>query len=338
MSAITRERVRGLRQPSQTNGDVEVARDRAKSEGEGTKMDLPVRGERERERERERKSREEFSIRVRRFPTARGTIRRFTDVNGQPAQWRDVPRPLLAAVSITDSTRLSRVLFGLSSGETQRHRHLGDATHDVTDALNQRRRTLPTRRCMYLTAAGNGYPEPSSVSRWDTPSPNCITSQRGANSDVPGLFGLLTARGATFDRRARNPREKIIRLVAARRCGARGTSIREYIDPPEVARPSRRSANFFTRGREAPSRACASIIPPFTRAQRANGSGRPRGKLEEEAGLQSAPAHLHFAPFGGGGARTGAVKLRRDRREFLRREKGGRPSGEDPFRRGEGRP
>jgi hypothetical protein len=29
-----------------------------------------------------------------------------------------------------------------------------------------------------------------------------IAARARANSDVPGLFGLLTARGATFDRRA----------------------------------------------------------------------------------------------------------------------------------------
>jgi len=178
MSAITRERVRGLRQPSQTNGEgtSRSRRDRAKSGREETKMDFrSARAEREREREKV-----DFSIRVhgQRFP--RGTIRRFTDVNGEPAQWRDLCSSLVA-VSITDGTRLSLslslVLFGLSSGETHRHCHLGDGTHDVADALNQRRRTLPTRRCMYLTAAGNSYPEPSSVSRWDAASPNCITSQ-----------------------------------------------------------------------------------------------------------------------------------------------------------------
>lgn len=65
--------------------------------------------------------------------------------------------------------------------------------------------------CMCLTATRNGYHGSPSVSRWDTraPSPNCITS-RGSVAQtafMPGLFGLLTAAGATFDRAPASPGE-----------------------------------------------------------------------------------------------------------------------------------
>jgi len=75
------------------NEDVEVvAGRRVRANGQRWISDPRVQRERERERERERGTeRKELPIRAR----TRRIIRRFTDVNGEPTQWHDVPRPLL---------------------------------------------------------------------------------------------------------------------------------------------------------------------------------------------------------------------------------------------------
>lgn len=91
-------------------------------------------------------------------------------------------------------------------------------TYDVVDTLNQRWgprriRTASVLRRIYILRAAERYPV-ATVVRIQVKRHRRIALHRGANNDVARLFGLLTARGATFDRCAGNPREKITRTSA----------------------------------------------------------------------------------------------------------------------------
>lgn len=114
----------------------------------------------------------------------------------------------LIAVSITDSVLLPRFisislahLYCTTSncyhrGDTRCGRHV-KSTLDTT-SYPQRE---SSGRDIYLTVLRNVIP--SSVSRWNTVTELHYVVTRRKQWRVPRLFGLLTAQGATFDRRAR---------------------------------------------------------------------------------------------------------------------------------------
>lgn len=196
-----------------------------------------------RARERRRPIRAfEIKMSVNKRANAIRTIRQSTGVNGDHNgatcyDLRSLPYllpPAYTSLSLSLSPSLPP-----SHCNTERRIELPTTavTHDVVDALNQRwgrirkfsLSLLPLRSSLgYISYDATLF---RTVSRWN--NHRRIALRRGANNDVPRLFGLLTARGTTFDRGTHGKRLSIFHpesgesVISILGTGSRGETLIE---------------------------------------------------------------------------------------------------------------